>query len=213
MMTGHDEHPRILDLGCGPGKAPGAFGVDRRALPGVDLVHDLAIRPWPIESGAYDRIVIRHVIEHVDDVIGFFDEVHRVAANGATVEIVTPHFSNRCAYLDPTHRHTFSARFLEFVADAPPWRPASRLAVARSWLFEHHHDMAPLGAPGRFAIATRRVTFSRVFRMLGVAWLANAKIDFYEFYLAHLFPARDIEATLSVKKDESGQGAGKEHHP
>jgi hypothetical protein len=191
---------RTLDLGCGLAKRPGAFGVDHRAFEGVDLVHDLEARPWPIAEGAYDRIHATHVLEHIDDVLGFFSEVHRVAADGAVVELVTPHFSNRCAYLDPTHRHAFSARFPEFIGSGTPWTPSGRFAVARSYLFQHHHDMTPLLEGGKFTVRSRRLTFSRIFRWLGIEALANAKLDFYEFYLAFRFPARDIVATLVVHK-------------
>jgi len=191
---------RTLDLGCGSAKAEGAFGVDHRSLEGVDLVHDLDARPWPIPDGAFDRVVASHVIEHIDDLIGFFSEVHRVAADSATVIVATPHFSNRCAYLDPTHRRRFSARSLEFFGSGKPWKPAGRFAVARSWLFQHHHDVKPLAPEGDFTLESVRLTFSRFFRFLGIEALANAKTDFYEFYLAFVFPARDIVATLKVHK-------------
>lgn len=191
---------RTLDLGCGSCKADGAFGMDHKAGEGVDLVHDLNKRPWPIESDFFDRVIASHIVEHVEDVVGFFSEIHRTARDGAVVEIATPHFSNRSAYADPTHRHAFSARFVDFIAAGRPWHPSGRFAVARSYLFQHHHDMKPFFADGEFSIESVRLSFARVFEYLGVAALANAKIDFYEFYLAHLFPARDISVRLRVHK-------------
>jgi hypothetical protein len=191
---------RVLDLGCGCSKTPGAFGVDHRPGDGVDLVHDLNKYPWPLESGSFDRIVASHIIEHIDDVLGFFNEVHRVAADGALMEITTPHFSNRCSYQDPTHRHHFSARFVEFIGRRSTWQPAGRFAVARSYLLQHHHDITPLLPEGMFSVESIRLSFSRLFNRLGIEALANARIDFYEFYLAFMFPARDIAATLKVRK-------------
>lgn len=190
----------VLDLGCGPNKHADAFGVDVRPGPGVDLVHDLDHRPWPIDDNRFDRVHASHIVEHVDDLLAFFAEVHRVSRDGALVTIVTPHYTNRCAYIDPTHRRYLSARFLDFVADAEPWTPRGRFAVARSWLGQHHHDYAPLLPPGSFSIESRRLSFARFFRALGIEALANWKIDAYEFYFAFLFPARDITATLRVKK-------------
>jgi SAM-dependent methyltransferase len=195
-----DGQKRVVDLGCGGAKTPGAFGIDARDGEGVDLVHDLNRHPWPVADNSFDRIVASHIVEHVDDVLGFFREIHRLAADGARVEIATPHFSNRSAYMDPTHRHYFSARFIEFIARGPSWTPSGGFATARSWLFQHHHDVSPLLPDGAFQLVSRRLYFSRIFRKLGIEALANRKLDFYEFHLAFLFPARDIHMVLQVNK-------------
>ncbi len=191
----------ILDLGCGNAKESGAFGVDSRPMDGVDLVHDLNTLPWPIDDNSFDQVRAAHIVEHVDDVLGFFGEIHRVCRNDAIVLIDTPHFSNRCSFLDPTHKHAFSARFIEFIAQGKPWTPSGSFAVARSWLLEHHHDIKPL-LPGKvYDIESVHLSFSRIFKLCGLEILANHKIDFYEFYMAGIFPARDIHIELRVKKE------------
>ncbi|MCZ7587106.1 MAG: hypothetical protein M5R36_29255 [Deltaproteobacteria bacterium] len=126
-----------------------------------------------------------------------------MAADGATVEIVSPHFSNRCAFLDPTHRRALSARFPEFIARGKPWTPSGAFAVVRSYVFQHRHDTEPLLEEGLFDIESIRLRFARVFQWTGVEAFANWKIDFYEFYLAFQLPARDIEAVFRVRKKES----------
>ncbi|MCL4234989.1 MAG: methyltransferase domain-containing protein [Deltaproteobacteria bacterium] len=191
---------KTLDVGCGPNKEPGSFGVDHAPFEGVDLVHDLDATPWPLADSSFERANASHIVEHVEDMVDFFREIHRVCAPGAEVRIVTPHFTNRCAYLDPTHRRYLSVRFVDFIAEVPPWYPASRFAVARSYLGEHHHSY-PSMLPGMFELRDIRITFARVFRWLGIEWLANRKPDFYEFFLAYLAPARDIVATLRVVKE------------
>ncbi|MGH7282615.1 MAG: hypothetical protein ACRELY_13900 [Polyangiaceae bacterium] len=47
------------------------------------------------------------VVEHLDDVIGTMEEVHRVCRRGASVKITVPHFSSSNAFTDPTHQHYF----------------------------------------------------------------------------------------------------------
>ncbi|MHA1567947.1 MAG: class I SAM-dependent methyltransferase [Alphaproteobacteria bacterium] len=190
----------VLDLGCGENKAPGAFGVDAHAFAGVDLVHDLNALPWPLDDGAFDRVRALHIIEHVDDPVAFMREVHRVAAPGALIEIATPHFSNRSAYADPSHQRTFSARAFDFFTGSEP-RPLDKLSVGKHWLFEHRFVFTRFPDLPPFSPVSRRLTFSRIFRSLSVAWFANRHLDFYEFYLAWTFPARDIELTLRVDKD------------
>lgn len=105
--------PEVLDLGCGAGKRPGAWGVDHHAFPGVDQVFDLNAIPWPLESGQFRRIYAHHIIEHVADVKAFMNEIHRVAAPGAVLEVVTPHFSSLDSWKDPTHRWHLAAGWHE----------------------------------------------------------------------------------------------------
>jgi SAM-dependent methyltransferase len=191
---------KTLDLGCGGAKTPGAFGVDVHPLPGVDLVHNLDDRPWPLPAGEFDRIVASHVIEHVADPVAFMNEAHRVARPGATVEIVTPHFSNRCAFADPTHRRALSVRAFDFFTGSPPHTPG-RLAVGFNYLFQHRFAYERLPGAAPYRLVGWELTFSRAFRLCGVAWFANRFLDFYEFYLAWRLPARDIRLTLQVDKD------------
>ncbi|HPQ70210.1 MAG TPA: methyltransferase domain-containing protein [bacterium] len=191
---------KILDLGCGPHKTPGAFGVDAYSFAGVDLVHDLNRLPWPLANNEYERIVARHIIEHVEDVPAFMAEIHRVAAPGARVEIVTPHFSNRSAYADPTHKRAMSVRAFDFFTGGEP-RELTTASIATHWLFEHRFVFERFAHVPPFSRLERRLTFSRIFRYLGVTWLANRFLDFYEFYCAWIYPARDIEVVLRVEKE------------
>ncbi len=57
-----------LDLGCGANKHPGFVGLDVRDLPGVDIVHDLNVYPWPLPDESVNRITCSHVVEHIPPV-------------------------------------------------------------------------------------------------------------------------------------------------
>lgn len=54
-----------LDLACGANKQKGFVGMDVRALPGVDIVHDITSFPWPIPSETVSVTVASHVMEHI----------------------------------------------------------------------------------------------------------------------------------------------------
>jgi predicted SAM-dependent methyltransferase len=54
-----------LDIGCGGAKQQGFTGIDNRALPGVDIVHDLTIFPWPLPSESVSFAICSHLIEHI----------------------------------------------------------------------------------------------------------------------------------------------------
>src|SRR5712691_11038525 len=104
----------VLDVGCGNAKTPVAVGIDANANTQADIVHDLDVFPWPLPSDEFERIVCGHIAEHVADTIRFMEEVHRVARASARVEIVTPHFSNRFAFTDPTHRRQLALRSFDY---------------------------------------------------------------------------------------------------
>ncbi len=183
-----DRTARKLDVGCGRRKQPGAVGLDRVALPGVDVVHDLDVFPYPFPDSAFDEIHARHVIEHVASVPGFLAELHRIAAPGARLYIATPHYSSLGSWSDPTHRWHFSAYSFDYFAGEHP---------------------GAYYAGGGFRLLAVEITFLRLWRRLGLAWLVNAvnrhprwrifrKV--WEEYLSLILRARDIHATLEVVK-------------
>ena len=55
-----------------------------------------------------------HIIEHVRDAMTTMAEIWRVARHGADVFIVTPHFSSRNSYTDPTHVRHLAARSFQY---------------------------------------------------------------------------------------------------
>ncbi len=94
--------PVIVDLGCGSRKLPGAFGLDRRRMPGVDLVCELE-QELPLKTNSVDVMHLSHIVEHIRDLIGFMEEVYRVCRPGAEIRVVVPYYTSRGAFRDPTH--------------------------------------------------------------------------------------------------------------
>jgi SAM-dependent methyltransferase len=169
---------RILDVGCGSKKPPGAVGIDLSPQTDADVVHDLNTRPWPLESDSFDEILLQDVLEHLREPYEVFAEVHRVARPGARVQLRTPHFSSSLAYSDPTHLHFFSAAAIRALAEPG---------------FSHYSDV-------RFRIVEVVLDLWLPFRLLGVAKLANRWPDTYEKYLAFRFPAMNVRAEFEVIK-------------
>lgn len=135
-----------LDIGCGRHKDPDWIGMDIQALPGVDLVHDLNMHPWPVESGSIDEAKAWHIVEHIPPVcvtvrgtrrpfIEFMDECWRVMRVGGRVDIETPHALNPMFWADPTHCNpctevtfeNFDPDYQRYQTYSPrPWRIVSR---------------------------------------------------------------------------------------
>lgn len=101
---------RILDLGCGIQKIDGAVGLDNVSKTGVDIVHDLLDFPYPIENESYDKIYLRHVVEHfyLYDFEKILNECFRILTPDGVLQITVPHAFSISAFTDPTHKRFFT---------------------------------------------------------------------------------------------------------
>lgn len=182
---------RVLNLGCGLKKlefpeassATEVVGVDLSRHSQADVIHDLDAFPYPLESDSFDLVLMQDVIEHLRDVPAVLREVHRVAKHGATVRVRTPHFSSWYAYNDPTHRHVFGAFAFDGFDATNPNR---------------------LYAEATFERVTRRILFPRIWRMTGVAALANRFPARWEQLFAFAFCAENLFFEWRVVKRPSG---------
>jgi SAM-dependent methyltransferase len=173
-----------LNLGCGTDIRPGWTNLDIAALPGVDVVHDLAQVPLPFGDGSFDEVACQDVLEHLD-YVPLLRDVHRILRPGGRLHVRSPHFTSAAVWADPTHRTAFAIETLMFFARAGRF--------ARSYYFDFH-----------FASVERaRITFHRY---RGQPWnylvepLVNAspaiRTYYEETFLARLFPAANIEVVL-----------------
>lgn len=116
-----------LDIGCGAGKHGETWvGIDFQALPGVDIVHDLTVFPWPLESDSVLTAVASHVVEHIPPAnlgfVKFMDEVWRVMKMGGEFAIVTPHGYSPGYLQDPTHCNPCNENTWLYFAKDHPYR-------------------------------------------------------------------------------------------
>jgi ubiquinone/menaquinone biosynthesis C-methylase UbiE len=106
--------PRVLELGCGFSKTPGAFGVDIIEGSVADLIHNLDVLRCPLEDSSWDRIICKDVLEHVAHFVRMMEEIWRVAASGAIVEVRAPFMSSVNYFSDPTPRRAFTSRSFDY---------------------------------------------------------------------------------------------------
>ena len=95
-----------LNVGCGRGIKDGWVNLDSQPLPGVDIVFDLEKcrhKAIPLDDDCADEFLVSHLLEHIVDVLPMMQELHRVAKNGAIMEIRVPHDGHNRAWADQTH--------------------------------------------------------------------------------------------------------------
>jgi SAM-dependent methyltransferase len=102
----------LLDVGCGLDKTPTFVGIDKIAGPGVDIVHDLEVFPWPLDDESCLTVVVRHVVEHIKPwlTLQFFDELWRVLKPRGQIAVMTPYAGSSLYWADPTHCNGFTEK-------------------------------------------------------------------------------------------------------
>ena len=177
---------RILDVGCGVNKYPGAIGVDRLAGTHADVRCDLDRFPYPFKDDAFDHVRAVHVIEHVANVIRTMEEFHRLLRPGGEVYIATPHYTDFSSFCDPTHRWHLNSFSLRYFGD----------------------DHAGFGyySGCRFHEKKVRLRLLALWRWLGFEFLVNTFPRFrrfWEHYLCFVVRGKVIEWRLEAVKHES----------
>lgn len=106
---------KTLDIGCGQKKFPDSIGMDIVKNSQADIVHDASDIPWPFEENSFDMVIANHFVEHIDDLLVFFNEAHRILKQGGRIIIQVPYFRKTDAFTDITHRHLFTSQSLDYI--------------------------------------------------------------------------------------------------
>lgn len=183
--------PRVLELGCGFRKEPGAWGVDILPHSQADLVHDLDRTPWPLPSAQFDRVICRDVLEHVERFLPVMEEIHRVCRHGARVEVSAPFASGLNYPTDPTHRRCFTSRSFDYF---DPSTERGRYSYS----------------PARFRVLSVRYDTDKRRRWFFDRWLlalADRWKRVYEERFMYWFPVHNVHFVLEALKDDKDDAA------
>jgi SAM-dependent methyltransferase len=177
--------PRILDLGCGPKKFPGAIGLDKNPNTAADVLADVDKGALPFADNSFDQVRLVHVIEHVEDVVATIEELHRITRPGGAIYLVTPHYTDFASFCDPTHRwHLNSFSFHYFYPEGlhgdAHWYTRARLRERR--------------------VTVRLLKFWRIFGLELFVNHARWFRRFWEFYLCYLIRGKVLEFEFEVLK-------------
>jgi len=98
----------ILDVGCGSFKR-GDVGVDKEALPGVDVKLDLDRMPLPFADNSFNLVLSHHSLEHLTHPEFAIKEMLRVSSG--YVRIVCPHRFSKYAKITKEHKQFLNKRW------------------------------------------------------------------------------------------------------
>jgi SAM-dependent methyltransferase len=174
---------KIYNLGCGKQNYSGVIGVDRLSLPHIAIQCDLNKYPWPIIDNSADIILAFHFLEHTDDLVKIFEEIYRIAKPAAHVIVEIPYFRSPGAFQDPTHKHYFTTRTIQYFC-----RDKTDYFGQANFNFKHIGTWIGWPAKSRNPL---------------VNWFKNWCLkhqDFYDTYLSLLFPAKILVHELRVLK-------------
>jgi SAM-dependent methyltransferase len=172
---------QALNLGCGRKPVASAVNVDAMADANPDVLHDLNRIPWPFPDDRFSETLAYDVVEHLDDLISTFEEIHRVSRHGAVVRVTVPHFSSGNAFTDPTHRRFFGYFTFDCFTEA---------------------DERSFYTRARFRVRHRQIIFSPTVLNKIVWRLANRYPAWYERRWAWIFPAFFVSFELEVVKNQ-----------
>jgi 2-polyprenyl-3-methyl-5-hydroxy-6-metoxy-1,4-benzoquinol methylase len=184
-----DAAKRVLDVGCGWNKTPGAIGIDANPKTHADVIHDLGVLPYPFANDEFDEVVCRHVAEHVPDVMAFITELFRITRPGGRIKITTPHYSNPDWPTDPTHRNHFNSYSFN--------------------CFVEERQLFPFYTEVRLKPVRIYVSLANLWRAIGLELIVNLDQrwpglrftrKFWEFYLSFLFRGKELQFDFEVIK-------------
>lgn len=111
-----------LNIGCGPRPKTEKewVNLDKFNLPGVDIVHDLEVFPYPFADGTFNEICAEDVLEHVHDIVAVMAELWRIMEVGGKLWIRGPHAKYpENLWKDPTHVRAFTPESFDY------WDPST----------------------------------------------------------------------------------------
>jgi SAM-dependent methyltransferase len=177
---------KVLDVGCGNYKIPGSVGIDHFYLKDVDIIHNLDVFPWPVESEKYDKVIFSHSLSHLKDVSMVMIECFRILKNGGCIEIVAPHFTSDNFNTDPTHKIHLGIRSMDyFIVNTDGkyrYLPDETKFILEKKLISFRE------APASWRKSLKR----NIAKTIGLESIVNAYPRIYERFFCWIIPASEV---------------------
>lgn len=181
-----------LNLGCGDDIRSGYVNLDIVSMPGVDVVHDLTITPFPFADDEFSEILASHCLEHLPNFVDALEELWRITKHAGKINIYVPYFASELAFRDPTHVVFFTYK------------------TFTNWISRDEYA-THLGRKMRFKVLKRKISFfgGNPKRWWGrIASVLNVPLSFpvnlfpliFERFFCFIYPCTNIYYQLEVVK-------------
>jgi len=172
-----------LHLGCGRDYRKGYINCDVSPEVNPDKIVDLE-KPLDFEDNSVDKIMINHVLEHIQNFIPLMHEFYRVCKKDAKIKIKTPFYSSWGQFNDPTHVRFFTPFTFNYFKKG-----------------NYSHEVRT--SKDMFKVEKVKINFGKG-QSSKLNFLFNPLINlnhrFYCRFFAWIFPAAEIEYELGVVK-------------
>jgi len=183
-----------FEFGSGGMSRDGFYGLDILPIEGVSVVADLNAPLDLIPSNSVCEINSHHCFEHVSNIIGLMEEIHRIVIPGGLIKITVPHFSNPYFYSDPTHRTFFGLYTMNYFSNVDDQLMTRKVPSFYTSVRFRVIDI-------KFSLMKRSFLSRLRWPLLGK--LINSKVKWMEWYekkLCWQVPAEQITYHLEVLK-------------
>lgn len=172
-----------LHIGCGREIKQGYINLDKVLLPGVDVVHDLEVFPYPFDDNSVEEVFCKHVLEHTQDLISVMEEIARISRLGGRIKIIVPYFAGQGAFNDPTHKRFFTYKTFDYLKSGGYYsKSVFRTLKKRIFFFSSHRFM------------------QSKWYSLPFDFFINLFPTVYQRFFCWFFPASEIHYLLEVVK-------------
>jgi len=166
--------PTRINLGCGKKVYPGFWNVDKFQVPGVDMVADLDMFPWPFKDNHYDVIRAENSL-YCFDFLKAMEEIYRIATPGAQVQITVTPFSYPMACADPHGKKFFCWTSFDYYQGG--WYSNAQFKVIkREYIFSSHKSLK------------------------WISFFINMCPKFYTRFLSFILPSQELYFEVKVVK-------------
>jgi predicted SAM-dependent methyltransferase len=102
-----------LNFGCGLDIIRGWDNVDIIGAPGVNKSFNFNKMPYPIKDNTYDEILMKMILEHLDDPIKTLKEIIRISKDKSKLIVIVPHTFSYANKTDIQHKTDFTENSFE----------------------------------------------------------------------------------------------------
>jgi len=99
---------RKLNLGCGNQYKKGWVNVDILKSIRADKYFDLNKTPYPFKDNEFEEVLMRMVLEHLNEPIKILKEIIRITKDKGNIVVIVPHAMSYANLTDLQHKTNFT---------------------------------------------------------------------------------------------------------